>query len=114
MRAQPPDLDELSYLFACAPTLVDPAGPWFHNTVVFRTERDGLVATCALSPSYSTIKFAVSRDGHEISRAEVSEFTSLEIVEERGREMLVARFGELDGGAVWLLLKPRIELHMAL
>lgn len=114
MGLQPPDLDQLAYLFGCQPTLLDPAGPWFYNTVTFRTERDGLVAMCEISPSYSTIKIVVSRDDHEIARAELSDFTSLEIVEERGREMLVARYGELNRGAVWLSLRPAIQLTTAM
>lgn len=114
MRLQPPDLDQLAYLFGCEPTLLDPAGPWFYNSVSFRAERDGLVALCELSPSYSTIKIVVSDGDREIARAELSDFSSLEIVEERGREMLVARYGELDRGAVWLSLKPAIQLTTAI
>lgn len=114
MAFQPPDLDQLSALFACQPTLSDPAGPWFYNTVTFETKRDGLLATVEISPSYATIKITISRDDQEIARAELSDFTALQIIEEGGREMLVARYGELDHGAVWLSLRPAIQLTTAI
>ncbi len=108
----PPDLDELSFLFGCEPTLLDPDSPWSYSTISFRIERDGAVATCELALGYSTIKINMCRDGLDIARAELSDFSSLEILQERGREMLIARFA--DGrGAVMLALKPELQLTMA-
>jgi hypothetical protein len=110
MRNAPADLAELTALFECEPTLLDPSVSWTYNTLTFETEREGVAVLCCIRPAYATLSVVVSIAGREIAQADLSAFSSLEVVAEPNREMLVARFGEEDNSTLWLMLRPHVRL----
>ena len=105
----PDDLDLLAF-FEVEPSLLDFDVPWLYNTAPYRAERDGFAVVFEISPSYSALKASVSFDGRDVAEAEVSEFENLEIVNDCGRETLVARFGASTASALYLTIKPHIQL----
>jgi hypothetical protein len=107
--APPDDLDLLAF-FEAEPSLLDFDVPWTHNTATYKAERDGFAVVFQISPSYSALKASVSFDGRDVVEAEVSQFKSLELVNDGGRETLIARFGASTASALYLTIKHRIQL----
>jgi hypothetical protein len=112
MKAKPPDALELLAFFETEPTLLDPGAPWIHNTATYETEHDGYSVRFEISPSYSTLKVTVAAAGREVAQAEVTAFTSLEISTDRGKETLIARFGESAASALFLSVRPNVRLSV--
>ena len=111
-KPPPSELDFIA-LFECEPTFSEPSSEALHRTLTFKTERQGYLVQFEISPLYSSLNASVSRDGIELSRVDMSAFNALEIVDERGQEMLVAQFGEMDERTMWLTLKPHVRLAIS-
>ena len=112
MKMTPPNDLEFLAFFEVEPTMLDPGVPWVYNTLTYLTERDGYVVRFQISPSYSTLKVAVSFGGHEIADVELTAFTDLQILIEGGRETLIARFGETTASGLFLTLKPMVRIAL--
>jgi len=104
--------DELAFLslFEVEPAMLDAGVSWVYNTSVYETERDGYLVRFQISPYYSTLKVTLKVGGREVAETELMAFTSLEIVNDGGRETLIARFGELEASAMYLTLKPQVRI----
>lgn len=109
----PPDLVVLEAFFECEAMLADPAVGWRNNTLTFETERNGYRIWCELRPVFATLSVVLSAGDLEVARADLGTFTSLEIMSEGARELMVARFGDTDTASLWLTLRPQVSLRLA-
>lgn len=106
-----PENHELIWLFESEPEVLDPQEPWIFNTITFRTQRKGLEVMCSVLPSYGDLSLRLFLQETEIVAVDLFSIRRISIRKEKGREALVAEFGEAsDFKTFELQLKPHVHL----
>jgi hypothetical protein len=110
VSTEPPDELAFLSLFEVEPKKLEAGVSWVYNTSIYEIERDSYLVRFQINPYYSTLKVTLTVGGREVAETELMAFTSLEIVDDSGRETLIARFGELEASAMYLTLKPQVRI----
>jgi len=110
MPVPTPSEDEFAFFFECEPDVKDADVQWPYNTLSYTFQVGHDFISFTISPGYSSLSISLNQNGREMSRADLNSFSSVEIEQERGREMLVVRFGVNAESSLWLTLKPEIRL----
>ena len=107
-----PEEHELIWLFEAEPTLADPDVVWFYNWVRFVTERGRDNVSFEVEPSGKLVRFSWSRDGAELTSAEIYGVHGLAVLKEKAGEGLAMQLDQNDSVVLWLKPSVRLEWHL--
>ena len=109
MNPFPAEHDLIS-LFEAEPTLLDIGVPWVYNHLTFETRRVEDHLVCEIEPASRHLRVTWERSGTELVRLDIFRVAGLMVEAERGREALVATFGDSQLSNLRLQLRPSLHV----
>jgi hypothetical protein len=101
------ELETLTVLFGAEPELLDPTSPWPYGGVTFKASRGGFEVV--FEYHYSAQRIVISRGNHEVAYVALDGVSDLEVVTERGRELVILRPTN-SNRSITLRLSPDVYL----
>ena len=102
---------DLIWLFEAEPKLADADAPWVYNWIQFVTDRGQDQVTVEIEPGNRDLRLSWSRDGIELTSAELISVHGLVVVNDKRGEGLSIRFWEDNEAMLWLKPVIRLEWH---
>lgn len=101
---------ELQMLACCEvePSLLDPDVPWSYNTATYVFERDGMLVTFTIRPSYRDVRINVKRGEQRVFEFNAKGVADVIVPDERGVEAIEIVITE--GSRLRLQLWPTVEI----
>ena len=101
---------ELQLLACCEvePRLLDVDVPWGYNTATYVFERDGMLVTFAVRPSYRDVRIGVKRGEQRLFEFNALGVADVIVIDEPGLDAIEVAIAE--GAWLRLQLRPTVEI----
>jgi hypothetical protein len=99
---------EVLSFFEVEPQRLDPEVPWPYNGFLYEIERDGLVFSCSVAPSYKDVRMTLSRGNDRLYELNATNVVDVRYRREYGHETLEVVLSERE--SVTLRVKPMIVI----
>ncbi|MEP0872933.1 hypothetical protein NDA01_24250 [Trichocoleus desertorum AS-A10] len=99
---------ELLSFFEVEPQRLDPSVPWVYDDSVYLVEDGELSLSCAIHPVYKDVRIILKHRGHCLYEFEAMGVKDIQVLKEKGSEILEITLSEQQN--LQVKLRPSIQI----